>query len=476
MRIFIILFIVATLVPAFGICQNTFEMVFGDVFDETGNAVLQTPDSGFILCGYSSSFPYKYEDVYIVRTDSTGHILWEKNYGSTRDERSYSINPTLNGGFIIAAEYFNETINKTRAYLLRIDENGDTLWTRKFAGNGTANAVARDALETEDGGFILCGASHDGENRGIFILKTDAEGEALWSKIITTSTNDWSFDMKKTMDGGYIFCGGTETEPGYDDFFIVKTDANGDTIWTRHYGYAGYDAAYSIIQSDEGEYYVTGNAWDVYEPNAFDILVIKLNEQGDSIWTRRYGGYDGEFAYSIDFTNDGNIVIGGRTRTFGSGNFDMYILKIDTAGNLLWSQTYGGAELESCYAAHPTFDNGLIINGYTTSYGSGGADIYFLKTNADGLLTGIHDPNHNLKRLNIWPNPSTGNFFITLKENRGKLKIFNGLGVLVYENDIYMDTPDLNFHINLERCSKGIYFITFSGKSPSLWSQKLLIQ
>ncbi len=473
-----LLFIVATVLPCCGIGQNTFEIVFGDVFDETGYAVLQTPDSGFILCGYSSSYPYKYEDVYLVKTDSTGQILWEKNYGGNRDERAYSINPVSSGGFIISAEWFDEYIDKTRAYLLKVDENCDTLWTRKYAGDGNVNSIARDALETDDGGFMLCGASYDDEGRGIFLLKTDAEGEALWRKIIRINEDGWSCDMIKTRDGGYAICGGTEAAPGYNDFFIVKTDANGDTLWTRSYGYAGDDAAYSIIQSDEGEYYVTGQAWNVFQPNnTFDILVIKLDEQGDSLWAKRYGEESGgEFAYSMDFTDDGNIVIGGTTRYFPSNNWDMYILKIDTAGSLLSSQTYGGDEYEKCFAVHSTFDNGLIISGYTTSWGSGGADMYFLKTDADGLLTGIHDVSKNFNSLTVWPNPTNGNFFLTVNESRGMLKLFNSTGVVVYEREICMDTPGQNIQVNLEGYPKGIYLITFAGNSASTWSQKLLIQ
>jgi hypothetical protein len=427
------------------------------------------------MCGYSDYFQFKYEDVYLIKTDESGNTVWTKNYGNSTLERGYRINKTSDGGYIIAADRFSHMYNTIKAYLLKTDVNGDTLWTKLFSGLG--NATARSAIETDDGGYVFCGNTGGPEGNDAYLVKMDNSGEMIWEKVYSGPRDDFAYDLKPTYDGGYILCGGTEIDPGYDDFLIIRTDASGDTVWTRHFGGPGYDAAYSIIQDEEeGNFYVGGESWNTSEPTHFDIFIIKLNNHGDTIWTKRYGGNSSDQIGSMDFTEDGGIIVCGSTTSFGEGGYDLYLFKIDASGTLLWSQTYGGANLDVGISVHPSYDQGYIICGYTSSFGAGNSDIYLIKTDSDGLLTGV-DENFNFNpALNlICPNPNHGFFNIDLPGGKNELLVYNQQGQLVYKTEIYSDGANFNTPLDFGNLAKGIYFVRINNNSDRIASQKLII-
>jgi hypothetical protein len=462
------------LLPASLSCQVTFEKVYGHTWAECGYSVLQTADSGYIICGSSGSFPSKNDDVYIVKTDQSGNLLWNKNYGGSWNETGYSISKTSDGGYIISAEYFHPVENVVKSYLLRINSEGDTLWTKYYSEMGNNNA--RCALESYDGGIIFCGANLTLSSSDGFIMKTDASGETLWSKTYGAINDTWFYDMNQTADSGYIICGGIETAPGYDDFYIVKTDSSGDTLWTRHYGGPAYDAAYSVVENSDGTYVVAGEYWNTVEPTYFDVMLIKLNHQGDTIWMKRYGGYQASMGHYLDHTSDGGYIVCGRTRSCISCIDDMYLLKVDSEGNELWSETFGGLDYESAMCVHETYDGGYIMSGYTKSFGNGNGDIYLIKTDSEGLLTGIN--NHitdDGPENSIYPNPNHGNFTIRLPEGSNKVQIINQQGQLLFTKDFKTGFHGSPIQIDVPTLPKGLYMLRIIRDLQTLKSEKLII-
>jgi hypothetical protein len=312
------LFVLFYTLPFLALSQTTFEKSIGFESEEWGHSVLQTADSGYIICGYTDQFQFKYDDVYLIKTDELGNIIWTKNYGSSALEQGYSIKPTSDGGHILAAERYSPMYETIRAYLVRTDNYGDTIWTRKFAGSGNANA--RCAIETSDGGYAFCGVNESIEDRSPYLVKLDEYGEIIWEKTFTGPLNEWSYDMEQTTDGGYIICGGSEVEQFYDDFLIIRTDESGETIWTRNFGEPGYDAAHSILKSDlDGNYYAGGESWNTKDTTRFDFYIVKLNDQGDAIWEKRYGGNGSDFFGSMEYVDDGGIIACGWTNNPAQG-------------------------------------------------------------------------------------------------------------------------------------------------------------
>jgi hypothetical protein len=212
--------------------------------------------------------------------------------------------------------------------------------------------------------------------------------------------------------GGYIISGSTNSRgAGSYDIYLIKTDSLGDTLWTRAYGGASYDEGWAG-QTAEGGYIICGSTMS-YGAGGTDIWLIKTNASGDTLWTRTYGGASDDYGYSAQQVWDGShagYVIAGYTESFGAGGNDVYLVRTDLAGDTLWTRTYGGASDDYGYDVQQTSDYGYIVTGYTTSFGTGSNDVYLIKTDANGSV-GVEAPRSDRQvvagRLKATPNPFT---------------------------------------------------------------------
>ena len=194
------------------------------------------------------------------------------------------------------------------------------------------------------------------------------------------------------------------------DFQLVKLNQFGETLWTKFYGGSDPDIeiGFALEQTIDGGYLLAGRA-DGYGAGASDFLIIKTNAAGDSIWSKTFGGSSNERAFTIIKTTGGGFLIGGYTSTFGGGFFDFYLVRTDENGDSLWTRTYGGSWQEMAYDIKETDDGGFVIAGYTQTYGAGLFDFYLVKTNADGLVPVLPEANSGMPgdfRLHQnYPNP-----------------------------------------------------------------------
>ena len=456
--------------------QITFEKYYGGIFDEYGHSVLQTNDNGYIICGNTTSFGAGGEDVYVIKTDEMGSVQWIKTYGGSNQEHGYFISPINDNCFIVAAEYNNYSNNISQAYILKINALGDTIWTKKYSGLNTA--IARCVFQTNDSNYILCGAtraSSSVEYDG-FLMKITEAGDIIWAKTFGGTGRDWFYDLKQTTDGGYIMCGATNSFGNGTDFYVVKTNVFGDSLWTRHYDLPKYNASYSIIQNNDGSFFIGGVTVDATGFDIADIQLIKINSIGDTIWTKKYGGSDSDNGCSLAHSSDNGIIVCGWTESFGSGNSDIYLFKIDSAGTMLWSQTFGGNNYEVGYSVQETSDFGFILVGYTQSFGAGEADIYMIKTDSEGVVTWIEDEyNTDLAHINIYPNPNRGNFFIDLPIGETQIEIINQFGIVLKTNYFITNSPTHHKEIDISNLSKGIYFLRIINDNEVKDCQKLVI-
>ena len=273
--------------------------------------------------------------------------------------------------------------------LLYAQEPGDTLWTRTYGGSESdqANCVQ----QTTDGGYIVVGftASY-GASYDIYLVKTDASGDTLWTRTYGGSEIDDANFVQQTSDGGYIIVGRTQSfGAGNYDLYLIKTDANGDTIWTRTYGGDFSDSGASVQQTADGGYVTTGSTQS-FGAGSYDAYLVKTDADGDTphnpnqLGERTYGGSSGDFGISIRQTTDGGYIIAGKTSSFGAGSQDIYLVKIDSDGDTLWTRAYGGSNIDGAYSIQQTSDGTYIVVGSTASLDTGGPDIWLLKVDADG--------------------------------------------------------------------------------------------
>jgi hypothetical protein len=175
------------------------------------------------------------------------------------------------------------------------------------------------------------------------------------------------------------------------DFYLIKTDSSGDTLWTRTYGGDDIDEGFSVQQTADGGYVIAG-VTESFGAGDMDVYLIKTDSSFDTLWTRTYSGEGDDHGYSVQQTDDGGYVIAGFTESFGAGEEDVYLIKTDSSGDTLWTRTYGGVGFDYGRSVQQTEDGGYVIAGYTNSFGAGGADVYLIKTDPDGMV-GISDNN-----------------------------------------------------------------------------------
>jgi len=247
---------------------------------------------------------------------------------------------------------------------------------------------ARFVQQTSDGGYILAGGttSFGAGSYDIFFIKTDANGNVQWDKAFGGTDDDRVYYVQQTSDGGYILAGFTTSfGASLSDIFLVKTDASGNLQWAKTYGGTDYDLAYSVRQTSDGGYILAGETRS-FGAGDYDIFLIKTDASGNLQWAKTYGGTGWDGASSIRQTSDGGYIVAGYTASFGAGLSDVFLVKTDASGNISWAKTYGGTSTDGATSVQQTLDGGYIVAGSTISFGAGDYDIFLIKTDASGNL------------------------------------------------------------------------------------------
>lgn len=216
-------------------------------------------------------------------------------------------------------------------------------------------------------------------------------GAITFERTYGGASDDFSGSVQETKDGGYIIAGGTKSfGAGGWDVYLVKTDSLGDTLWTRTCGGTNGDGGYSVQQTSDRGYIITGHTYS-FGAGWDDVYLIKTNASGDTLWTKAYGGVDWDYGYSVQQTTEGGYIIAGITESFGSGWGSVYLIRTNASGTLLWSRIYGGTADDEGKSVQQTRDGGYIIAGKTTSFGAGGNDAYLIKTDSSGTVVGVEE-------------------------------------------------------------------------------------
>ncbi len=363
--------------------QITFQKTFGGANVDYAYSVQQNADDGYIIAGYTTSFGAGSRDVYLIRTDAKGSMLWTKTFGESNTDYAWTVQQTTDGGFIIGAHSGSFGAGSHDVYLIKCDANGEIVWTKVYGGSSADGAYS--IQQTVDGGYIISAHvnSFGAGLHDVYLIKTDAQGDTLWTKIYGGSNEDRLRAVQQTTDGGYILVSETLSfGAGSADVYLVKTDSSGNLMWTKTYGGSAADYGYSVRQTlDEG--YIIAGYTSSFGTGMSDVYLIRTDSIGDISWAKTYGGNSSDFGYSVRQTTDEGYIVAGYTESFGNAG-DVYLLRTDSDGNLLWSQSYGGASNDRGWSVQQTTDGGYVIAGYSESFGAGDKDVYLIKTDEFG--------------------------------------------------------------------------------------------
>jgi hypothetical protein len=254
---------------------------FGGALNEAGYSVQQTsPDNGYIITGYTASYGAGSWDVYLIKTDSSGDTLWTQAFGGTESDVGYNVQQTSDGGYIITGRTSSFGAGSFDVYLLKTDSNGSILWTKTFGG--TELDMGYSVQQTSDGGYIVTGgtSSYGAGWADVYLIKTDSSGDTLWTQTYGGIWGENGSSIQQTTDGGFIVAGTTMSfgSPGDDNFYLIRTDSSGDTLWTQTFGGTNTDQGTSVQQTSDGGFIVTGTTRS-YGAGGFDVYLIKLEPE-----------------------------------------------------------------------------------------------------------------------------------------------------------------------------------------------------
>ncbi len=312
--------------------------------------------------------------------------LWTKTYGGISRDWSNVIQQTGDGGYIIAGNTisFGDANGNGDIWLIKTDAAGDTAWTKTFGGTDLERGYS--VQQTSDEGYVLTGytRTYGAGSYDVWLIKTDATGDTVWTKTFGGSNGDTGNSVRQTSDGGYIIAGYTQSYgEGDRDAWLIKTDASGDILWTKTFGGVNYDYASSVQQTSDGGYILSGFTKSK-GAGLFDAWLIRTDTAGDTLWTRTFGGTGDDHGNAVQQTADGGYIIVGHTNSYGAGSDDGWLIKTDASGNMIWTKIFGGSNNDYFFFAHQTTDGGYIISGRTESYGDVNSDVWLIKTDATG--------------------------------------------------------------------------------------------
>jgi uncharacterized delta-60 repeat protein len=359
--------------------ESIWNMTYGGSNHDVARSVQQTSDGGYIVAGWTLSFGAGNAEFWLIKTNSSGTMQWNKTYGGAGKDEAYSVRQTSDGGYIVAGSTESFGTGSSDFWLVKTNVDGAVQWSKTYGG--TSDDFTYSVVQTGDGGYALAGYTNSfgAGSSDFWLVKTNMSGTMQWNKTFGGTGSDRAFSVVQTSDGGYILAGETNSfGAGNLDFWLVKTDSVGTTLWSRTYGGGSLDVARSVKQTSDGEYIVAG--WtNSFGAGGSDFWLIKTDGLGNQLWSQTYGDIFDEEAYSVHQTSDGGYVVAGTTTSYGFGGWDFWWVKTDVNGVMRWNQANGGSADERAYSVQQTSDGGYILAGSTESYGAGLADFWVTK-------------------------------------------------------------------------------------------------
>lgn len=493
---------------------------FGGSNNETAKSIVQTPDGGYITAGFSKSSDGNAtinqgdNDFWVVKMDALGTFQWQKSLGGSGDDQANSICTTSDGGYVVAG-FSNSsngdiTLNKGSSdyWIVKLNALGNIVWQKTYGGQ--AQDIATSVKQTTDGGYIVTGYSsssngditgnHGQNTTDYWVVKLDSSGNLQWQKALGGTSNERAFEIQQTSDGGYIVSGDTYSSNSGDvsstafgsgrDFWIVKLGSTGNITWEKRFGGSGEDNAYSISQTSDSGYIVSGTTTSINGNISFnngqgDFWIIKLDALGNLQWEKALGSITYDQAYSVKQTPDGNYIATGylssntgvaESEPLASTQY--WIVKLDTLGNLLWHKSYGGSGNEAAYSIISTTDGGLAVAGYSNTNPNSGDvtgnhgqfDFWILKLSGSKEL-GTMENNASEKPI-LYPNPTKDFVYINHLPKESIVTIFDTVGGIVFSKKY----SQKSISIETSAFANGVYIIQIDNEEKNILSEKLIIR
>jgi len=489
---------------------------FGGTAPEIAKSIVQTPDGGYITAGFSKSsngnatMNHGDNDFWVVKMNATGTLEWQKSLGGSGDDQANSIRTTSDGGYIIVGSTTSTDgdiiLNKGYAdyWIVKLNAQGNVEWQKTYGG--TLQDIATSVRQTTDGGYVVTGSSNssDGDVTGnhgpyfydYWVIKLDSSGNLQWQKALGGSSNEMAYEIQQTSDGNYVIAGETSSSNsgnissialGVKDSWIVKLGTTGNIIWEKRFGGIGSNITYSIAQTSDSGYIVSGTTTSNIGNSTYngqgDFWIMKLDAAGNLQWQNAMGSLTYDQSYSVIQTPDGNYVAAGYiSSNTGMAESELaigtnfWIVKLGNSGNLLWQKSYGGDGHETAWSIISTADGGLAVAGssgtnpdsWDVTGNHGQSDFWIVKLNGSKLGT---TESNSPEKPEIYPNPAKDIVYINHLPKQSTLTIFDAAGRKISSKKY----SEPNISINTSAFANGMYILQIDSAEKNILSEKLMI-
>ncbi len=406
------------------------EHTYGGIYKDEGLDIIPSISEGYILTGLTESYGEgddDYPDVYLFKIDSNGDVEWLKTYGYSDETEQGTRLIQLEDSYILSGELYSPENASIDLFLMKISESGDSLWIKYYGG--TDSEELEDIIQTADGGFLLLGQTYSfgaGSFGDAYIVKTDSLGNALWIKRIgQPAWLESAYSAVQTPDGGFIISMvDWELGIGYEDLILLKLDNSGDSLWVKRYAGPYHDWGNKIIETSDGNYLLSGAYGTA--TYFYDWWLLKINNSGDTLWTKTHSGWQRSRGEDIKLLPDGGFIAINSAESAITAEFDIWVSRLNCEGDTLWNSYFGGEEHDLGESVITTPDGGFIIAGAVSSFGAGDYDCFVAKLDSLG-----HSDVEEKKRLPIEselivsPNPfnSSVEIHVSLPDNDHEVDI-----------------------------------------------------
>ncbi len=387
--------------------QNVYwAKTYGGSGDDEITDVKVLPSGDIIAVGYTNSAGAGNYDAFVMKLSPNGSVIWAKTYGGPDDDRAYSIAVATNGDIIVTG-YYGEKWTEDNgtwyittppdAWVFKLDPDGNMIWQKTYGGSG--NDVAKSVV-VESNGNILVGGVTDSFGAGeddLWVLKLNPSGGVIWQKTYgrgneegSTFGLDYDRIIVRQWNDGLLLVGDTTSfganVSNTSDIWVLRLDENGNVLWQETYGGGKWDRPEDALVTPEGDVIIAGWSYS-FSVGEDDAWVLKLNSDGNILWQKTYGGKYWDYADAVTLSPNGDIIVVGGTSSFGAGDDDVWILRLDPNGNVIWQKTYGGKGDDEAYAVALAPNGNIIVAGYTNSFGSADYDAWVLDVPLDGSVS-----------------------------------------------------------------------------------------
>ncbi len=355
----------------------------GDEVEE-GRTIIAARDGGFILLVKKGPqvLAGSQDNLVVAKLDSAGVILWQKEFeAATSPFFAYGIE-TSDGSIVVCATGGN----RTDAWVMKLDGAGNILWQKNYGGYAGVEH-AHSIVETADGGYLFAGSTYSFGLGYIdlWLVKLDQSGNIVWEKTYYGSSYLGSAAAVQTVNGGGFIIAGYTASTTASYLWVLRVDSTGSVVWQKAFGNGGHESGLSLVQAGNGDFIVVGYT----EPSTAgsrDALVVRLAGDGSVVWQKAYGGSGLETAYSIHNAGNDQYLVAGTTTSYGAGDQDAWVLKLNGQGNILWQKTYGGVNRDYANSIAETLEGKYVIAGMYNSNGSNSGEALVLKLDPDGSI------------------------------------------------------------------------------------------